>query len=157
MQIAASDSHGIIADSSSATAVPLPLGSQDPLKVSLFDLLLSQLIAPSSQVNSSARDEKTSTSDLTTDLHRIGAAMPHLPKQKSASATDSATTNPLTNLLFLSNGPAFQKGTPETISTTGINSDPTNAAKSSGEPTQAPATGSQENGEIRFRGQPAAD
>lgn len=141
MLIAAPNSHGINGDSSIDQAVPAQSSSQDPQKVSLFDLLLSQLMAPSYHANSPSPDEKTSTSDLVADTGRIGTTTPHPTRQKSTQAAGSVTTNPLTNLLFLSTGHASQRGTPETTITTGILSNSAKTTKSADDSVPSPLAG----------------
>lgn len=105
MLVAVHDSHGFSsAFADSVFSLPQSPGLQGSPSISVFDLLLSQIIAPAFQANPAVPNQKTEPTDVVSVLPESNRTISHLSKQKSMLPGDSATTNPLTNTLFVATG-----------------------------------------------------
>ena len=129
MLIAVPDSHRIGGDiPDSALFAPQQSSSLNPQSVSLFDLLLSQLFTSSLQANPNTSENPPVSSELTNHQRASVGPIAHPTKQKPVSAANQAAVNPLTNLLFVSNGQLQRPGMNAASSALGISSYSRNVA-----------------------------
>lgn len=132
MLVAAADSHGFSANvADSASFAPQITSPVESHSVSLFDLLLSQVVATSYQINPTTSTDNATSNDLPSHSHPLGHTIPlPIPTQSTSTLPSELTSvNPLTSLLFLSNSPSPQKLTTTTNFVSGTTRDQGNVGK----------------------------